>query len=222
MWDADDRTRLIMVEGLPGMGKSTTAAWIAKRLKARGEKVLCVDEGAGEHPADYADYDFPDFETERRMILGKWRSFAAQADPDTVYVFNCLFLQNPMCETMMRFGMDWEDSRRYVAEIVEIVRPMKPVIVYLSEPDIRGIVDSVLEERGPEWLNGVIEYHTAQGYGKAKGLKGYEGYLACLEERKRRELLILEAIDVASHIIGRDEAAAWVSNLGREREEEGV
>ena len=65
-----------------------------------------------EHPADY---DFPDFETEREKILGKWQSFVENADRDTIYVFNCIFLQNPMCETMMRFGMSEEDSLKYIA-----------------------------------------------------------------------------------------------------------
>ena len=69
------KTNLIIVEGLPGSGKSTTAAMIADELKKKGKKVICVDEGALEHPADYADYDFPDFETERTKILEKWRSF---------------------------------------------------------------------------------------------------------------------------------------------------
>ena len=55
-------TRLIITEGLPGSGKSTTAAMVAEILKKQGERVVCVDEGE-EHPADYRDYDFPDFET---------------------------------------------------------------------------------------------------------------------------------------------------------------
>ena len=37
-------TRLIIVEGLPGSGKSTTAAMVAAELEARGKDVVCVDE----------------------------------------------------------------------------------------------------------------------------------------------------------------------------------
>ena len=69
------KTNLIIVEGLPGSGKSTTARMIADELEKKGKQVVCVDEGVKEHPADYADYDFPDCETERAMILEKWRSF---------------------------------------------------------------------------------------------------------------------------------------------------
>ena len=45
-------TRLFIVEGLPCSGKSTTAKYMAERLSAMGRRVLCVDEGTGEHPAD--------------------------------------------------------------------------------------------------------------------------------------------------------------------------
>lgn len=103
-------TRLIIVEGLPGSGKSTTAAMVAAELEARGRNVICVDEGAADHPADVGDYDFPDFASERATILDTWRAFAAHAEPDTTYVFNCVLLQNPMCETMMRFGMNEDES----------------------------------------------------------------------------------------------------------------
>lgn len=46
---------------------------------------ICIDEGVQNHPADYTDYDFPDFETERMKILEKWRLFTENSDKDTIY-----------------------------------------------------------------------------------------------------------------------------------------
>ena len=195
------KTNLIIVEGLPGSGKSTTAGMIGTILRDHGENVCCVDEGTANHPADFADYDFPDFSTERTMILGKWKSFVNTASRDTVYVFNCVFLQNPMCETMMRFGMDEDASQRYIYEIAEIIKPLSPVVFYIDTPDAKSMVDRVLDERGDGWLNAVIEYHVAQGYGKAHELSGYDGYIKCLEERRRRELRILQSIDINSFLL---------------------
>ncbi|MCM1181687.1 MAG: hypothetical protein NC347_15660 [Clostridium sp.] len=146
------KTNLIIVEGLPGSGKSTTAAMIADELNKKGKKVICVDEGVREHPADYADYDFPDFETERKKILEKWCLFAEGCKKDTIYVFNCIFLQNPMCETMMRFGMDDSGSQNCISEIAEIIKPLNPVIIYIDQPDVKEAVDCVLDERGNGWL----------------------------------------------------------------------
>ena len=198
------KTNLIIVEGLPGSGKSTTAAMIADELSKKGGKVLCFDEGDREHPADYADYDFPDFETEREKILEKWRAFAGKFDKEAVYVFNCVFLQNPMCETMMRFGMESAASRQYISEIAEIIKPLHPMIIYLNKTNVKETVDRVLGERGNDWLNAVIDYHTSQGYGKQNHLSGYEGYIKCLEERQIRELKILHTLDMDYSIISHD------------------
>lgn len=198
------KTNLIIVEGLPGSGKSTTAAMIADEIHKKGYQVICVDEGVTDHPADYADYDFPDFETERRMILGKWRSFQQHAKADTIYVFNCILLQNPMCETMMRFGMDASSSQRYISEIAQIIRPLNPIIIYIDQPNVKNVIDSVLPERGEGWLNAVIDYHVSQGYGKQNSLSGYDGYIQCLEERRIRELNILRQLPVEHYVMNRE------------------
>lgn len=202
--DTDMKTKLIIVEGLPGSGKSTTAAMIAGELEKKGKQIVCVDEGVSAHPADYADYDFPDFETERNMILEKWRSFVINAKEDTIYVFNCIFLQNPMCETMMRFGMKESASLKYIAEIAEIIKPLSPVIVYIDQPNVRAAIDNVLTERGNDWLRAVTDYHVSQGYGKQNQLSGYDGYIKCLEERRNRELHILRSLDINSFVISQD------------------
>lgn len=207
------KTNLIIVEGLPGSGKSTTAAMIAGELRKKGRKIVCVDEGAAEHPADYADYDFPDFETEREKILEKWRSFVKAAEEDTTYIFNCIFLQNPMCETMMRFGMDEADSEAYIAEIAEIISPLSPVILYIDQPDVRAAIDRVLDERGDGWLRAVTDYHVSQGYGKQNNLSGYDGYIKCLEERRNRELSILRSLPIDSYTISQDITADEYTRL---------
>lgn len=195
------QSHLILVEGIPGSGKSTTAAMIAAELRKNGKHVICVDEGAEDHPADYRHYDFPDFETERNAILAKWRSFVGNAAPDTLYVFNCIYLQNPMCETMMRFGMEEDASQKYIQEITEIIRPLHPIVLYIDEPDVQSVIDSVRDERGPDWLNAVIDYHVLQGYGKRHNLSGYAGYIRCLEERRARELRILQELNVEYYTI---------------------
>ena len=44
--------RLFIIEGLPCSGKSTISRFVAEVLRER-ESVVFVDEGTGEHPADY-------------------------------------------------------------------------------------------------------------------------------------------------------------------------
>lgn len=207
------RTNLIMVEGLPGSGKSTTASMIAEELMKKGKKVICVDEGAQEHPADYENYDFPNFETEREMILDKWHTFVEESDRETIYVFNCIFLQNPMCETMMRFGMDYTGSLNYISEISQIIKPLNPIIIYIEQHNVKEKISQILNERGNDWLNSVIDYHVSQGYGKQNNLSGFNGYIKCLEERGERELNILRELELDYYTISEDMSVDELAEL---------
>lgn len=219
-------TRLYIVEGLPCSGKSTTARRIADALTRRGERVRLVDEGTGDHPADYefhalADgkivalkdvppedlpallprkiYDGLPWADEAPVMLDKWRQFVRETEPDTTYVFNCVLLQNPMCETMMRFDLPVSVTAAHIRSIAEIIAPLSPCVVYLRTADIAETVRRAAAER-PGWLDAVIDYHTHGAYGCAIGAQGFEGYIACLTERQRRELDILRTLPLR-HVV---------------------
>ena len=149
----------------------------------------------------YKIYDFLPWEAEKPRMLEKWKEFAEQAArEDAVSVFNCVFLQNPMCETMMRFDFPKEESFSYISQIHEIIRPLNPRVIYLQNEDIAASVLLAAKER-EGWLEGVIDYHVRGGYGTRTGAEGFEGYIACLEERQRRELECLKILGIPSLIL---------------------
>ncbi|WP_046213572.1 adenylyl-sulfate kinase [Paenibacillus wulumuqiensis] len=51
-------TKLIMIEGLPGSGKSTVAQMVSEILSEQGKQVLLFQEGDPEHPADHESVSF--------------------------------------------------------------------------------------------------------------------------------------------------------------------
>ncbi|MDE7301884.1 MAG: hypothetical protein K2N60_01040, partial [Oscillospiraceae bacterium] len=144
----------------------------------------------------YKIYDFLPWETEKPVMLDKWREFADSKKSDEKYVFNCVLLQNPICETMMRFGFSQEKSAEYIGEICSIIKPMNPTVVYLRNDTIGDSIIKAVSERGNDWLNMVIDYHCNGSYGKSNKLSGFEGYISALEERQRRELEILSGADI--------------------------
>ena len=244
-------TRLYIVEGLPCAGKSSTAHFIAEALQRQGKRVCCVDEGTGAHPADYefhaltdevqprviplSDvspeqlssllprkiYDGLPWETEAPLMLDKWRQFVREADEGTVYVFNCVLLQNPMCETMMRFNLPASESSAHIRRIAEIIAPLEPTVIYLHNDDIAHSVRRASAER-PGWLEAVIGYHCGGAYGKSVGAEGFDGYVACLGERQRREEGILRELPLCAFTLenpqrdwtaARSSLAAWLAEM---------
>ncbi len=238
--------KLFIIEGLPCTGKSTAARFVAEKTGG-----IFVDEGSGNHPADYEFdafitsavlnsfteiekeilfscsekyengllvslegisggllekvirykiYDFLDWETERDVMLNKWREFTDGCGEKT-YVFNCVFLQNPMCETMMRFNFDIDQSLDYISKIADIIAPLEPKVIYLKNDDIAESVKKAVKERGEEWLDAVVDYHCNGGYGKANGLFGFDGYISALKERQERELTILKSLSIDSVVV---------------------
>ena len=235
-------SRLFIIEGLPCSGKSTTASFTADLLSWE-MKCCFVDEGSGNHPADYefhalapagllsdkeevvslSDYsgetfekllqykiyDFLPWETEKPLMLEKWRKFVRESDPETAYVFNCVLLQNPMCESMMRFGFPEEVSENYIKEIAEIIQPMDPAVIYLKNSEIAASVQKTASER-PGWLEAVIDYHVNGAYGKSIHAEGFDGYIHCLLERQERELRILSKLNMKSLVLN-DPQKDWNS-----------
>ena len=143
-------------------------------------------------------YDNLDWETEMPVMLDKWRSFGQSVKDDEIYVFNCCFLQNPMCETMMRFNFPVERSAEYIGSIYKEIKHLEPKVIYMIRTDTANAVRNALPERGEEWLNAVIDYHVNGAYGKSMGVFGFDGYIECLNERKKREMDILKKLDIPS------------------------
>lgn len=242
--------KLYIIEGTPCSGKSTTGKYLAGLLNAE-----YIDEGSGNHPADYEFhafitkwelssfseferkeisekskrlhggiicplssfsgdlfdkllqhkiYDFLPWNVERSVMLDKWREFAdfyVNQSDDKPFVFNSVILQNPMCETMMRFGFSKEESESYIREICGILENIDTTVIYLKSNNISDNVKNALPERGDEWLNAVIEYHINGNYGKSENLNDFDGYIKALEERQIRELDILQRLPIHSVVI---------------------
>ncbi len=162
---------------------------------------LCKCEGElFDKLINYKIYDFLPWETQKSVILRKWESFVKSADLSRTYVFNCVFLQNPMCETMMRFNLSKEESLSFIKEIYHIIKPLNPTVIYLRNDDIKSSVLKASDER-KGWLEGVIDYHINGEFGKSINAKGIDGYIECLQERQNRELHILSQLDIKSIII---------------------
>jgi hypothetical protein len=137
-------------------------------------------------------YDNLGWETEKPVMLEQWQSFAKKAQARRrIHIFSGCVLQNPVNEMMMRFDFGYPVMYEYVFNLYRSIAALHPLIVYIKRTDIRACVEEESHRRNSYWLSSMIDYHTAQGYGKRNGMTGLEGYIDCLEARQRIELKLL-------------------------------
>jgi hypothetical protein len=241
------RSKLLIVEGIPGTGKTSTAVWARDWLAARGIPTRLHLEGNLDHPADYestaclpaGEYarllaEFPAWagqltsaaqargrevfvsyrkpsglpvplwealaarevyelpaEDFQRVSLARWAEFAARAaGEESVYIFECCFLQNQLTTLLARHDLDEEACAAQLGAIASCLRPLAPLLVYLDPPDLPGALAQVAASRPPEWLDFVTHYTTGGAWGRRRGLDsaGFAGLSAFYQARRDMEL----------------------------------
>lgn len=255
--------QLIMVEGIPGSGKTTTAQCIKTCLEQMGMDVEHYAEGNLDHPADFEqvavltdiEWDtllkqFPDFKMElnknmisrkshhlisygklhkeakgheevikvlkkhdiydgsispeqhQALLADNWRSFADfHGRSSGVILFECCFLQNPLCALLARFNLDLESIEKHILELEEAIAGLNPLLIYLDTKNPRETLELASQERPKEWLDFMIDYHTSQGYGQANGLNGFDGLVSFMMKRQEYERHIVQRLSLTKLLI---------------------
>ncbi|WP_337034052.1 adenylyl-sulfate kinase [Paenibacillus illinoisensis] len=261
--------QLILVEGLPGSGKSTIAKMVSDILIQRGLRVKLFQEGDLNHPADYEGvafyteeqfgdlldahqacrdilesraiayrngylipyrqikeelgeafsddtvqeifsrdiYELP-FEQNKDLITSKWRSFSESvlaANDDTVIIFECCFIQNPLTMGLVKCNQSREDNVNYVLELEHMVQDLNPLLIYIDQKDIAHTFDKAVKERPKEWSDGFIQYYTNQGWGASRGYHGVPGTVKVLQARKELETEIYQILQMDKYWLDNSE-----------------
>jgi hypothetical protein len=143
-------TQLIMVEGLPGLGKTTTASWLAARLRAEHLPVRLYLESQPEHPINVGGNLHPAgdvtgetyFQQYRpasfiQESLQRWQAFVDDAmQTDAISVLDSYPFQNSI-RILLQMDAALDDMRAYAAQVEALVMPLRPALIYLSHREWR-------------------------------------------------------------------------------------
>lgn len=283
--------RLILIEGIPGAGKTTTARKIRDQLLLEGKEAVLYEEGML-HPADmawhaylteeeyerfvseclevyaqsdssisqeelirrienqvrreeehiilaYTRIEFPDqsyaklaeemaskeiYDGRRSLLefteihLRRWKRFAEEAQKsEKISIFECAFLQNHIFELLAVYEKNSDEIFRHLDSLLETVRALEPVMVYIEPSSVEDAINQVAEERkwpdNPEgdWINQISAWVSRSRYGRNRALKGREGVYAFCRERLKMDKLMIERLEIPVTVIYR--------NIGSELED---
>jgi hypothetical protein len=173
--------RIVFVEGMTGSGKSTTAHYIARRLRADGMDARWYHEEEPDHPLAYANfprkpsidlYRGEEMERYLKELPEQWSRFASEwRGRHGALVSECHLLQNALVP-LAREELDRAASTRLVGDLLAPFDSGDPLVIYFYRDDVPAGLRLNWERRGKEWRDWYVT-KTAEGrYAKRHGLDG--------------------------------------------------
>jgi hypothetical protein len=193
-------TKLICVEGLPGLGKTTTASWLAARLRTEGATVNLLMETQPDHPLNVGGDLFPAGDTAGEAFfqhytpasfieesLEKWEAFVRMTlEADVLTVLDSYPFQNSV-RILLQLNATLDQMRKYMESVEALTKPLQPLLVYLSHRDAAHVArqfSDISVQRGSLWTDYVVELITRCPYARIRHYAGFSGVLAFLSDYK--------------------------------------
>jgi hypothetical protein len=168
--------RVLLIEGLPGTGKTSLAEWLCKRLADGGRDAAWAREEAPDHPViDRATRRTAAEPGYADRCIARWQAFARrlaeEPSPEVFVLEGCLF------QSTVRFLIEHEhpagDTARYLVAVESALSPLAPRLVYLTQPDPEAWLRDALADRKGEATVAKIAAHSATTpFAVRRGLEG--------------------------------------------------
>jgi thymidylate kinase len=182
-------TRLILLEGIPGSGKSTMGQFLAQELHALGISHRWWYEEKQAHPL----YVFQDPASLQQALddlagskshqvvkaaLDKWRALAASIASDDAIVLLDSCLLGYLTWTLFAFDVPSAEIQAYLDQVERILRSLSPCLIYLYQADLAHALQRIAERRGGQTRERLIRNATQSPFGQRLGLQGFDGMVA--------------------------------------------
>lgn len=188
------KSNAIIIEGIMGSGKTTTAEYVANVLQDKGFDAKFIKESDWPHPVrlrldleeGIGDWRTPwlDFTVEQciQWSLEKWQSFVAQAKTSPViYVFDGQLFHGDMTR-LMYMDAERETIIRQIHDISQIAQAINPVLIYFYQNDVETFMRKTFKARGDEWKAYQVDWKANSPYCQQRNLHGFEGLIQMYQD----------------------------------------
>jgi thymidylate kinase len=152
-------TKLILIEGIPGSGKSTTAQYISSKLRHKGYLHKWWYEEEQGHPIYVFDNydklkvivdDLSDGNYKKiiEMALKRWEEFveSVKRSPEIIIVDSSLF--GYLTWSLFPYEVPKNEIIQYVKDVERIIKPLNPFLIYFYQEDIGAALKQICNRRG--------------------------------------------------------------------------
>ena len=181
-------TKLILIEGIPGSGKTTTAVKLAAELSSLGIRCQYFHEWAKDHPIFIGHFEnlskiISSSKSREQSVLQQWQEFTKKVQQQgTINIIESRFWHTNV-QFMYAAGHSEDKVTESSRCIVSVISKLNPLLIYLEPHDIEQhlkwtfqVKNKEWQESGREgsweqWLIGILEQ---QNWFTDRGLKGHQ------------------------------------------------
>jgi len=184
-----NETNLILIEGFPGAGKSTTCTYLGKYFQ--GQEIPCNSylETDKNHPLDFSKLKLKKLSNELPPL---WKSFVEFILSENILaVVESRLWQNTALFMYM--------SEYPIEEIVEVhqlvwreLADVAPSLIYLYQTDVELAMKRLYDERDKEIVERDIEFTSQYPWFKNCGLNNLDGWFQFFAEWQEEAEILYE------------------------------
>lgn len=193
--------RLILIDGISGSGKSTTAQYLNLQLQLNGYKSIWYHEEEDNHPLEYTEADIESMHSMEEALKFKddflelAEAFVRDKNDDgqihiieSYYLQDCvrILFQNNVKETVIS---------EFFFELNRIFEPMDPIVIYFRHDNVFHRIRQIWKARGDDWKDWFISEDSQTPYVLERKLRGEEAALTLWSDYQNLTDRLLEKVD---------------------------
>jgi len=175
---------IIFIEGVSGVGKTTTTTLLLKELEGMGYKADCFIEGANNNPLDPFEGTYPPVIPITEYIqtyIHCWQNFMEARFKNDFMIIDGTLLHHQINDLIREYSASDEIIANHLASLLHIILPLNPILFYLSSNNVQQRLIQARKSRN-------------QSAPTTERIKFWEN-------RKRVDLYVLEELPIESHIL---------------------
>lgn len=151
-------------------------------------------------------FNYSDFKILMKKRIKDFVEEAVQSD--VVYIFESVLFQKIINELLRFTNSNPKMISEFIFEMVDILKPLNPIIFHLRTEDIKGNIDKIAGERlsdnydlYPDWIDFMIEYVKNSDYGMQNNVCDKNGLLEYFYQRANIEKQAFNILNIQKHIV---------------------